>query len=115
MTTNEWLFPRGSLSEGPWESVADARLPGWKHTGLRIAELRGRGVDLPAAGVERMVIPLAGSFAVAIEGERWRLAGRESVFAGPTDVIYLGRGTAARLEGDGRVAVDSPLIGEEGH
>jgi 5-deoxy-glucuronate isomerase len=102
--TNEWLYPRGSLAEGPWESVVDAGLPGWAHTGLRIADLGGE-ISLPSAPVERMVVPLRGSFAVSSGPDRWSLAGRESVFDGPTDVLYLGMGSEARIEGEGRVAI----------
>jgi 5-deoxy-glucuronate isomerase len=104
MTTNDWLFPRGALTRGPWETVVDASLPGWSHTGLRVADVDG-GIDLDAAPVERMVVPLAGSFDVAADEARWHLAGRASVFDGPTDVLYLGLGTAARITGDGRIAI----------
>ena len=39
---NEWFFPRGSLrsaasDETPWEAVVDEGIPGWRHTGIRIA------------------------------------------------------------------------------
>ncbi|MDH2444891.1 5-deoxy-glucuronate isomerase [Amnibacterium sp. CER49] len=104
MTVNEWLFPRGSLARDGWESVVDGSLPGWQHTGLRVAQLDGT-IALPAAPVERMVVPLAGSFTVTADAHRWTLAGRASVFDGPTDVLYLGVGTGARIEGEGRVAV----------
>lgn len=104
MTTNDWLFPRGFLAEGPWESVVGADLPGWQHTGLRVADLDG-DVALPSSPVERMVIPLEGSFIVSASDDRWTLEGRRSVFDGPTDVLYLGSMTGFRIEGAGRVAV----------
>ncbi|WP_445443416.1 5-deoxy-glucuronate isomerase [Clavibacter sp. km1a] len=111
MTTNEWLHPRGSLGRDGWETVVDATLPGWEHTGLRVAVLGdGDALELPAAGVERMVVPLAGSFAVRHrEGDGDErvtdLDGRASVFAGPTDVLYLSCASSAVLTGSGRVAV----------
>jgi 5-deoxy-glucuronate isomerase len=115
MTTNEWLHPRGSIGRDGWESVVDGSLPGWEHTGLRVAVLGdGDALELPAAGVERMVVPLAGSFAVRHrEGDGDErvtdLAGRASVFAGPTDVLYLSCASSAVLTGSGRVAVaESP-------
>ncbi|SDQ57045.1 5-deoxy-glucuronate isomerase [Microbacterium sp. cf332] len=104
MTTNTWLFPRGTLADGPWLSVVDDALPGWTHTGLRVAELDG-DVVLPAGAVERMVVPLAGSFTVSAGADRWELSGRASVFDGPTDACYVGVDTAVRIEGIGRVAV----------
>ncbi|MBP2421068.1 5-deoxy-glucuronate isomerase [Microbacterium imperiale] len=104
MTTNAWLFPRGTLAEGPWQSVVGDAVPGWAHTGLRVAELEGE-LQLPAGPVERMVVPLAGSFSVSAGADRWELTGRASVFAGPTDACYIGVGTSVRIEGSGRVAV----------
>ncbi len=67
---NEWFFPRGALSDRWWESVVDDSLDGWQHTGLRVAELAGNAVELEAGDVERIVVPLAGSFAVEHEGRR---------------------------------------------
>ena len=102
---NEWFFPRGALTDRSWESVVDARLDGWQHTGLRVAELAGDTVELPAGDVERIVVPLAGAFAVEHEGATTHLAGRSSVFDGPTDVVYVGAGNALAISGSGRVAV----------
>ncbi len=120
--TNEWFRRRGALARGEWESVVDASLDGWRHTGLRIAELaEGAAASLPAGDVERLVVPLAGSFRVAhrsdtgAEPRATTLRGRPGVFAGPTDVLYLGAGTAAEvtaLAGPGRVAVAEALTAE---
>lgn len=102
---NEWFFPRGALSDDGWESAVDARLAGWQHTGLRVAELSGGTVSQPAGEVERIVVPLAGSFAVEHEGRTTPLSGRSSVFDGPTDVLYVGAGQGLAITGSGRVAV----------
>ena len=90
-----WFHRRGELSDGGWESVVDERIPGWEHTGIRVARLNeGESIALEGTGVERLVIPLTGAFSVthAAEGEDetvTRLNGRASVFDGPTDVLYL--------------------------
>lgn len=104
MVTNEWLFPRGSLGEGPWETVVGEGVPGWRYTGLRVADLDG-DLALPPGALERMVVPLAGSFVVSASDGRWLLEGRRSVFDGPTDVLYLGATSGLRIEGSGRVAI----------
>ena len=112
MSTNDqrWFHRRGSLARDDWESVVDAAIPGWVHTGIRIAEIDDTGVlELAEPGVERLVVPLAGSFTVVHRhhpGE-WetRLHGRRSVFHGPTDVLYLPAGTTAEVRGTGRIAV----------
>ena len=108
--TERWFHRRGTLARDGWESVVDEHTPGWAHTGLRVAELSvGDELALASTGVERIVVPLAGSFTVE-HTEQGRtttteLAGRPSVFAGPTDVLYLSSAATAVLRGEGRVAV----------
>lgn len=110
-TDPRWFHAAGRLARDGWSTVVDDRLEGWRHTGLRTADLAdGAERLLPAGDVERMVVPLSGDVAVSWSdasggaGEV-RLAGRESVFHGPADVAYLGVGTELRLTGTGRVAV----------
>ncbi|MDP4332402.1 5-deoxy-glucuronate isomerase [Curtobacterium sp. A7_M15] len=106
MTNDNWFIPAGSRPEAGWTDVVDGRVPGWAHTGLRTGALRDGGeLRLPSDAVERIVVPLAGSFTVAYDGTTQALDGRASVFEGPTDVLYLGSGTAATITGSGRVAV----------
>ncbi|MFJ7287940.1 5-deoxy-glucuronate isomerase [Curtobacterium sp. NPDC098951] len=106
MTNENWFIPAGSRPEAGWTDVVDGRIAGWAHTGLRTGALRDGGeLRLPADAVERLVVPLAGSVTVAHDGTTQPLDGRASVFEGPTDVLYLGSGTAATITGEGRVAV----------
>lgn len=89
-----WFHRRGELAADGWESVVDERIPGWAHTGIRVARLQqGASIELEGTGVERLVVPLTGAFTVAsIEDgatTTTELTGRASVFDGPTDVMYL--------------------------
>lgn len=103
---NEWFFPRGELHRDGWESVVDESIPGWKHTGIRVAELAaGESLELPAGDVERIVVPLSGSFEISHGESMTRLLGRPGVFDGPTDVLYIGAGEATEIRGAGRFAV----------
>ncbi len=102
---NEWFFPRGSLARDGWESVVDQRLAGWARTGIHVAQLSGGRLELPAADVERLVVPLSGTFTVEHDGRSTPLGGRSSVFDGPTDVLYVGAGRDLGIAGTGRVAV----------
>jgi len=105
---NEWFFPRGALSSGPWEAVVDGSIDGWRHTGIRIARIDSTGIDLPAADLERIVVPLSGGFRVEHEGTATELEGRAGVFDGPTDVLYVGCGEGLRIsaqDAGGRVAI----------
>ena len=110
----EWFHPRGLLARDGWEAVVDSTVGGWRYTGIRVAELASGEVLLEAGPVERIVVPLAGSFTVhyrtaaieeRTEARSQELVGRESVFHGPTDVHYLPIGTSAVIAGTGRVAV----------
>ncbi|GAA1764599.1 5-deoxy-glucuronate isomerase [Agromyces humatus] len=111
MTTDKrWFHRRGDLARDGWESVVDRATPGWRYTGIRVAELApGEALALDGTGVERIVVPLRGSFTVShTEDGRpatTRLDGRASVFVGPTDALYLSSAATGVLEGDGRVAV----------
>ena len=99
------FYPRGRLARGAWESVVDDSIAGWRHTGIRVAELTGGTVELEAGAIERIIVPLAGSFTVEQEDEATVLHGRASVFDGPTDVLYLPCGSGAVIRGTGRIAV----------
>jgi 5-deoxy-glucuronate isomerase len=101
-----WRHPRGSTATGPWAVAIDHATPGWQHTGLHVATLAaGEEAALPAAAVERIVLPLSGSFDVAIGATAFGLAGRPSVWSGPTDLAYAGPDTPVTIHGHGQVAV----------
>ncbi|WP_374945870.1 5-deoxy-glucuronate isomerase [Agreia sp.] len=106
----DWFYSRDRLARDGWAAVVDSSINGWRYTGLRVAELGGDAV-LRAEPIERVIVPLSGSFTVRYRTDAagdetvQRLAGRESVFHGPTDVLYLPIGTSATIEGRGRVAV----------
>ena len=108
-----WVYPLGTAAHGTWDvslgtSDSTLEVAGWAHTGLKVATLApAAAVELPAADEERIVVPLNGAFTVFVDGEEYRLAGRDSVFSGPSDVLYTGTGKVvviATADG-GRVAV----------
>lgn len=114
VTPNVWFHPRGSLARDGWESVVDSTMDGWEFTGIRVAELEGNVLELAAEPVERIVVPLAGSFTVSYvtpdmgedaEPVTQELAGRRDVFSGPTDTLYLPTGASLAVSGTGRVAI----------
>lgn len=120
MTADSWFRRRGELARDGWQSVVDSRIDGWAHTGLRVAVVAsGERLELAAGDVERIIVPLSGTFIVDYEATdaatdaatevdavgTVRLHGRRSVFDGPTDVLYLPVASSATLSGEGRVAV----------
>lgn len=116
---SDWFHPAGSTGHGDWwldlgTQDSQVRAPGWAHTGLRVAQLApGASVELSAQDEERIVIPLTGSFTVEVtdgtDADTYALAGRETVFSGPSDVLYTGIRRACTISSanGGRVAVAS--------
>ncbi len=121
----EW----GTSADGEFQvavtPTATNPVPGWAHTRLRVATCAVRGsVEHLAGEEETLVVPLVGSWRVEVveadgTAHTADLAGRSSVFEGPTDVVYAGRGSTIRVvnttDGPGRVALcGAPATKAEG-
>jgi 5-deoxy-glucuronate isomerase len=98
--TGKLHLPAGSAAEGPYALALTPEQAGWAYTGLRV-------LDLPPGGAHRLdtgedeviVLPLSGACRVEVDGGglagvAFELAGRASVFAGPTDCVYAPREAA---------------------
>ena len=100
--------PAGSLADGGWSVVLTPESAGWRFSGMRAATLpAGAGLAFETAGDEVVVLPLAGAFDVTADGQTYHLEGRESVWAGPSDFVYVppGCGVEVSSAGGGRFAV----------
>lgn len=102
-----YVRPFGSASEGAFEvaittGTTEPVAP-WQHTRLRVATLEpGQSARLDAGDDETLVVPLAGSVDVQVTDadgtlHEVTLAGRVSVFDGPTDLVYAGRGSVVAV------------------
>ena len=83
---------------------------GWGFSGLRILSLAaGATHRLHSGEDELIVLPLEGRASVDVDGERFALAGRGSVFDGPTDFAYVPRDAGAEIASEvgGRFALPS--------
>ena len=105
----------GTAADGPWLVSITPEQAGWAYCGLRVLALApgvshtfGTGAD------EAVLLPLAGSCAVLCDGERFSLAGRADVFAGPADFAYLPRDARVQVSSraGGRFAVACARAGE---
>lgn len=115
-TSQKWYYRKGELVDGLWDTHIDANNPpvkGWAYTGLRVGRLSsGIVLELPSDNNERIIIPLEGEELVvqyclngSDEVKVQRLRGRESVFHGPSDLLYLPLNTRAAITGIGRALV----------
>jgi len=106
-----FVYKKGSLAQGDWSVIVDDKLPGWKHTGMRVGSFeQSKEFNIKADNVERLIWPLDGTgitveFKVNGKSESHKLAGRKSVFHGPTDLLYLSIDTEIKITGSGRFII----------
>jgi 5-deoxy-glucuronate isomerase len=73
---------------------------GWEYVGFEVLRFEaGRSVSRSTGGEEVCLVPLSGTCNVSEGDEEWKeLGGRESVFEGPPDAVYLPPGTEYTVE-----------------
>jgi 5-deoxy-glucuronate isomerase len=92
------FWPAGKLVRG--SSSVDIRPGdlGMTFTGLTVFTLQpGEERTFETGSVEAIVLPLSGSCRVEVDGTRFELVGRTSVFEGISDFVYLPIACAARV------------------
>ena len=101
-------LPAGSAAAGAYEVEVTPESAGWGHTSLKIVSLAPGGSHQFATSADEVIIlPLHGAVTVAADEADCELAGRTGVFAGPTDVAYVGCGQSVTLRAGegGRFAI----------
>ncbi|WP_241236931.1 5-deoxy-glucuronate isomerase [Georgenia faecalis] len=101
--------PDGRAGDGVVQAITPESA-GWSYSGLTVLALAPGGRHRVGGGAdEALVLPLAGAVRVEVDGVTVDLLGRRDVFAGPTDAVFLGRGSRATLvapdDAPARVAV----------
>jgi 5-deoxy-glucuronate isomerase len=87
-----WHRPLGTLTYGDDPIRLGPAEAGWTYTGLRVLVLAaGESRTIDTGEFEAFVLPLAGGCVVEVDGERFELAGRDSVFTRVTDFAYVPR------------------------
>ncbi|SEP78905.1 5-deoxyglucuronate isomerase [Lentzea xinjiangensis] len=90
--------PHGTLSTAADVVSLAPEDAGWTYTGLRVLRVEPGGSRRVETGeFEAFVLPLAGSVAVEVDGERYALRGRDSVFTRVTDFAYVPRDASVTL------------------
>ena len=108
---SQWYYPKGSLRQGPWEAVVDESLPGWKYTGMRLADAKDSPrFEIAPDTKERVIYMLSGestevTYSTAGSSETVVLEGRQSVFHGAADYLYLPIQSDISFTTNGRVMV----------
>src|SRR5262245_27865434 len=103
--------PAGSLARGRDPVLLTADEAGWRFSGLRVLGFGdGETRTVTTGDTEVFVLPLsARGVNIEIDGDRFRLDGRPSVFARVTDFLYAGLDTELTITCDhgGEIAVPS--------
>jgi 5-deoxy-glucuronate isomerase len=93
--------PAGSLAADGWSVVLTPEMAGWRYCGLRGATLDpGGSVGFDTADDEVILLPLEGSFEVAVDTLQFALVGRPSVWAGPSDFVYAPPGSPIEVSSE---------------
>jgi 5-deoxy-glucuronate isomerase len=102
----------GETAQPPYSALITPDVAGWTYCGLAILDLDpGRSAELNTGESEYVVLSLSGSCEVACEGSTLAIEGRESVFSGVSDFVYVPRDASARVSSarGGRFALASAV------
>ncbi|MEU9980208.1 5-deoxy-glucuronate isomerase [Streptomyces sp. NPDC050856] len=98
MTERQLHVRGGEAADGTYALRLDPERAGWDHSALRVLELGPGASHAFATGdSEWIVLPLTGGCTVHVQDERHELTGRDSVFSGVTDFLYLPRDAHAQI------------------
>jgi 5-deoxy-glucuronate isomerase len=106
--TSGYYLAAGRAGGADYEVEVTPESAGWGYSSLRIVALAPAGEHRFETGDDEViVVPLIGGVAVEVDGSSLDLVGRTGVFAGPTDVAYVGIHQVATLHSErgGRFAL----------
>jgi 5-deoxy-glucuronate isomerase len=96
---SRYLLRSGFAGSGPYELDVTPESAGWSYSSLKIISLEPGGSHRFDTGSDEVIVlPLNGSAAVDVDDAHCELDGRASVFAGPTDLAYVGTGQKVNLQ-----------------
>ncbi len=104
----EHVLPAGTTAHGQMEVDVTPERAGWTWTGLGVVALAaGDHHTVTTEDHEYLVLPLAGGCTVEVDGERYELQGRDTIWGETTDYLYLPSETEATITAtrDGRFAL----------
>jgi 5-deoxy-glucuronate isomerase len=102
----------GESAQSPFSTLVTPQTAGWTYSGLAVLDLApGQSVSLDTGDSEHLVLSLAGSCDVVCDGAALTVQGRDSVFAGVSDFVYVPRDATATVSsaGGGRFALPSAV------
>src|SRR5919107_1995011 len=96
--TSTYYLPAGAAKSPGYEVGVTPESAGWGYSSLRVLSLDPAGSHRLLTGDDEVIVlPLRGSLVLETDDQCLELRGRESVFAGPTDLAYVGIGHLVTL------------------
>jgi 5-deoxy-glucuronate isomerase len=102
----------GETAQPPFSLIVTPQTAGWRYSGLSVLELGpGESVSLDTGDSEYLVLSLSGSCDVTCDGDTLSVLGRDSVFSGVSDFVYVPRDSTMTVSsaGGGRFALPSAV------
>ncbi|SDN19236.1 5-deoxy-glucuronate isomerase [Allokutzneria albata] len=102
--------PQGTLAAGGDPILLTPEDAGWTYCGLRVLVLEpGEPRRIETGEFEAFVLPLAGGCVVEVDGQRFELEGRGSVFTRVTDFAYVPRDASVTLTSSAGAEIALPM------
>jgi len=102
-----WYIPAGSTADGAVTLRISPETAGWAYSGMTVLTLSGAEIPVDLVQDEAVIVPLsARDVTVVVDDETYVLRGRDGVFAGVSDWIYVPVRSRVTISGaSGEVAV----------
>ncbi|MDO4664847.1 MAG: 5-deoxy-glucuronate isomerase [Actinomycetaceae bacterium] len=93
MDNEKYLITAGQTAHGKYETDLTIDRAGWEWSAIAVLALKaGESETRDSGETELLVLPLEGSCTVTVDGAEYAITGRDSVFIGITDYLYIPRG-----------------------
>ncbi len=112
MSRHSYHLRAGETAKPPYDLVVTPESAGWGYSGLAVLTLAaGESATVETGESELLVMALEGGCTVSGDDQVFTVAGRQSVFSGPSDFVYVPRDTSVQIESadGGRFALPSSV------
>ncbi len=106
------FYPNRSAAAGAYSVDIDPAKAGWDFSGLKVLELAtDDDAEVVTGASEMVVLPLAGSCRVEVDGSVFDIEGRDDVFSGISGFAYVPIDSEARISSasGGQIALCTAL------
>ena len=110
MTRSSYHLSAAAVAEQPYDVLLTPERAGWAYAGLAVLTLAaGQSVEVETGESELLVLSLSGGCTVTGRDDALTVTGRETVFSGPSDFVYVPRDASVQISSrdGGRFALPS--------